>query len=340
MAGVRHKILVLSGKGGVGKSTVAAQLAWALADEGREVGILDIDICGPSVPRMMGVEGEEVHSSGSGWSPVYASDNLAVMSVGFMLSSRDDAIIWRGPRKNGLIKQFLSDVEWGALDFLVVDAPPGTSDEHISIAQYLKGSAVDGAVIVTTPQEVALMDVRKEISFCRKVGIPVLGVVENMSGFVCPRCTTRSDIFPPVTGGARKMAADMGVPFLGALPLDPKLLQACEEGRSFCAAYPTAPAVPYLRAIVRRILALESADSMSDEAAPAASLPAAAAPVSASDAAPAEDKQSEAREAELLRRVAELEGENKQLREALRVALQHGAASVVASPGPATARHA
>lgn len=233
MSEVAHKILVLSGKGGVGKSTFSSQLAWLLSEQDKEVGILDIDICGPSVPRMMGVEDEEVRKSNFGWSPVYADDNLAVMSVGFMLGSKNDAVIWRGPRKNGLIKQFLTDVFWGELDYLVVDAPPGTSDEHISIASYLKASTVDGAVIVTTPQEVSLLDVRKELSFCKKMGIKVLGVVENMAGFTCPCCKTKSDVFPAVTGGAEAMAIEFGVPFLGSIPLDSHLLRSCEKGMSY-----------------------------------------------------------------------------------------------------------
>lgn len=178
---VKHTILVLSGKGGVGKSTTAAQLAWTLAQSGKEVGILDIDLCGPSIPRMMGLVEERVHKSGSGWSPVYAEDNLAVMSIGFMLPDTDAAVIWRGPRKNGLIKQFFTDVHWGKLDYLIIDTPPGTSDEHITLAQYLKGTSIDGAVVVTTPQEISLSDVRKELNFCRKTSIPVIGVIENMS---------------------------------------------------------------------------------------------------------------------------------------------------------------
>ncbi|CAM9366802.1 unnamed protein product [Chrysoparadoxa australica] len=201
LAEVKHTVLVLSGKGGVGKSTVACQLAFALAAEGKQVGLLDVDICGPSVPQMLGLAGQEVHRSAAGWSPVYVSDNLGVMSIGFMLPGSDDAVIWRGPRKNGLIKQFLTDVDWGQLDYLIIDTPPGTSDEHISTVQYLKGSNVDGAVIVTTPQEIAMADVRKEINFCKKTSIPgkltlthtrvlacftVLGVVENMSGLRVP----------------------------------------------------------------------------------------------------------------------------------------------------------
>ncbi len=181
MASIKHKILVLSGKGGVGKSTFSAQLAFTLASKGFQVGLLDVDICGPSIPRMLGLVGQEVHQSASGWSPVYVDDNLAVMSIGFMLPSSDDAVIWRGPRKNALIKQFLTDVVWEDLDYLIVDTPPGTSDEHISIVQYLKSTNVDGAVVVTTPQEVSMADVRKELNFCKKTGINVLGVVENMA---------------------------------------------------------------------------------------------------------------------------------------------------------------
>ncbi|KAL3136006.1 cytosolic Fe-S cluster assembly factor nbp35 [Trebouxia sp. C0010 RCD-2024] len=263
MRNIKHKILVLSGKGGVGKSTFSAQLAFALAAKSREVGLLDIDICGPSMPKMLGLEGEEIHQSNAGWSPVYVEDNLGVMSIGFMLQNPDDAVIWRGPRKNALIKQFLKDVDWGNIDYLVVDAPPGTSDEHISIAQFLKASNVDGAIIVTTPQEVSIIDVRKEINFCKKVGIPVLGVVENMSGlsqqldkfrFFSPgpdgsqqdvteqvmqhlpaelqNCIAQTEVFHASKGGAQLMAKDMQVPFLGRVPLDPLLSRAAEEGRS------------------------------------------------------------------------------------------------------------
>jgi Mrp family chromosome partitioning ATPase len=236
MRHVKHKILVLSGKGGVGKSTFATNLARVLAecadDEARDapqVGLLDVDICGPSVPKLLGLEQHSVTDSALGWEPVYVQDNLAVMSVGFMLENENAAVIWRGPKKNGLIKQFLRDVNWGTLDYLVVDTPPGTSDEHLSVVQYLKG-AVDGAVIITTPQEVALQDVRKEINFCRKVGVKVLGVVENMAGFVCPKCSTAQNIFAPSTGGAAQMALDMNVPFLGSVPLDPRLARSSDEG--------------------------------------------------------------------------------------------------------------
>uniref|UniRef100_A0A3P9A3Q9 AAA+ ATPase domain-containing protein n=1 Tax=Esox lucius TaxID=8010 RepID=A0A3P9A3Q9_ESOLU len=251
MLSVKHKILVLSGKGGVGKSTFSAHLAHALAgDSNKEVALLDVDICGPSIPRIMGVEGEQVHQSGSGWSPVYVEDNLAVMSIGFLLSSPDDAVIWRGPKKNGMIKQFLRDVDWGDLDYLVVDTPPGTSDEHLSIVQYLSSAHIDGAVIITTPQEVSLQDVRKEIRFCRKVKLPIIGVVENMSGFVCPKCKNTSEIFPSTTGGAERMCEEMNLTLLGRIPLDPRIGKSCDEGKSFLAEFPESPAALAYRSVV------------------------------------------------------------------------------------------
>ncbi|CAN8191727.1 unnamed protein product [Coccothraustes coccothraustes] len=251
---VRHTVLVLSGKGGVGKSTFSALLAHGLAaDETKQVALLDIDICGPSIPKIMGLEGEQVHQSGSGWSPVYVEENLGVMSVGFLLSSPDDAVIWRGPKKNGLIKQFLRDVDWGEVDYLIVDTPPGTSDEHLSIVQYLSATRIDGAVIVTTPQEVSLQDVRKEINFCHKVKLPIIGVVENMSGFVCPKCKNESQIFPPTTGGAEKMCQNLSVSFLGKVPLDPQIGKSCDRGQSFLAEAPESPATLSYRNIIQRI---------------------------------------------------------------------------------------
>ncbi|PSN29762.1 Cytosolic Fe-S cluster assembly factor nubp1 [Blattella germanica] len=231
---VKYKILVLSGKGGV--------------------AVLDIDICGPSIPRVMGVLGEQVHQSGSGWSPVYVEDNLSVMSIGFLLSSPDDAIIWRGPKKNGMIRQFLSEVDWGSLDFLVIDTPPGTSDEHLSAAQYLMDANLTGAVVLTTPNEVALLDVRKEIDFCHKVKIPILGVVENMAAFVCPDCKTESYIFPAETGGAIKMAEELNIPFLGSIPLDPRLARSCDEGTNFLTDIPDSPTTKSFNAVLDGIM--------------------------------------------------------------------------------------
>ncbi|KAI1481906.1 hypothetical protein K445DRAFT_76894 [Daldinia sp. EC12] len=254
LSGVKHKILVLSGKGGVGKSTFTSLLAHAFAtNEDKTIGIMDTDICGPSIPKMMGVESETIHISNTGWSPVWVADNLGVMSIQFMLPNRDDAVIWRGPKKNGLIKQFLKEVEWGNMDFLLVDTPPGTSDEHLSVNSFLKESGIDGAVMVTTPQEVALLDVRKEIDFCRKAGIRVLGLVENMSGFVCPKCTHESQIFKATTGGGAALAKEMGIPFLGEVPLDPRIGMACDYGESFFDHYPDSPACKALKGVVRGV---------------------------------------------------------------------------------------
>ncbi|XP_003741901.1 cytosolic Fe-S cluster assembly factor nubp1 [Galendromus occidentalis] len=259
LASVKKIILILSGKGGVGKSTVTSMLAQVLSLD-RSVAVLDVDICGPSQPTMMGVEGEQVHQSGSGWSPVYPDENLALMSIGFLLKSRDDAVVWRGPRKNGLIKQFLRDVDWGELDYLLVDTPPGTSDEHLTVVQYLKGCNLAGAILVTTPQAVAVQDVRKEFDFCRKVSLPVLGVIENMKGYMCPNCTVRSDIFPS-NGACEKMCRDFGLKLLGEVPLDSKLAQACDEGKLFVQQFPDAPVTDVYKNIAQGIRSsLEESD--------------------------------------------------------------------------------
>lgn len=216
---------------------------------------MDVDICGPSIPTILGIASEQVHASSTGWSPIYVQDNFGVMSVGFMLPSSRDAIMWRGPKKNGLISQFLKDVDWGDLDYLLIDTPPGTSDEHLSIVQYLKESGIDGAVVITTPQEVALQDVRREIDFCRKVGIRVLGIVENMSGFVCPNCKNESQIFKPSTGGAKRLAEETGLEFLGAVPLDPRIGKSADFGVSFLDEYPDSPATTaYLDIIDRKCM--------------------------------------------------------------------------------------
>jgi len=230
---IKHQILVLSGKGGVGKSTVAVNLAVSLALAGKKVGLLDIDIHGPSVPKILGLEKETVRTSGDTILPVEMIGNLKVMSIGFLLRGSDDAVIWRGPMKYQMIKQFLKDVQWGILDFLIVDSPPGTGDEPLSIVQLLEDA--DGAIIVTTPQEVALSDVRKCISFCGNLKLPVLGVLENMSGFVCPQCGQKTDVFK--SGGGEIMARQMGVPFLGRVPIDPQIVQSCDSGKPFVYHY-------------------------------------------------------------------------------------------------------
>ncbi|XP_055676734.1 cytosolic Fe-S cluster assembly factor NUBP2 homolog [Lutzomyia longipalpis] len=229
---VKHIILVLSGKGGVGKSTVSTQLALALKESGFKVGLLDIDLCGPSVPYIMGLEGKDVHQCDEGWVPVYVDNDktLAVMSIGFLLKNRDDPVVWRGPKKTAMIRQFLTDVHWDELDFLVIDTPPGTSDEHITVMECMKEVKCDGAILVTTPQEVAVDDVRKEVTFCRKTGIEILGIVENMSGFVCPHCSDCTNIFS--TGGGSALAELAKVPFLGTLPIDPKVGELAGTGKS------------------------------------------------------------------------------------------------------------
>ncbi|VVT43545.1 uncharacterized protein SAPINGB_P000034 [Magnusiomyces paraingens] len=234
---VKHIVLVLSGKGGVGKSSVTTQIALTLVAKNYKVGVLDIDLTGPSAPRMFGLEGRQVHQSVAGWVPVYAqppssgSGSLAVMSLGFLLQQRGDAVVWRGPKKTAMIRQLLTDMVWGDLDYLLIDTPPGTSDEHISVAEALKNAAnPDGAVLVTTPQGIATADVRKELSFCRKVGFNILGVVENMSGYVCPHCSDCSDIFS--SGGGLKLAQQFNLPFLGSVPIDPQFVLMIESQKS------------------------------------------------------------------------------------------------------------
>ncbi len=247
---IRRKILVLSGKGGVGKSTVATNLAISLALAGKRVGLLDVDIHGPSIPKMLRINSAAEVRNGA-IRPVETA-GLKVMSIGFLLKNRDDAVIWRGPLKMNIIKQFLKDVDWGDLDYLIIDSPPGTGDEPLSVAQL--AAPVDGALIVTTPQDVATADVRKSITFCRQLRLPVLGVVENMSGFICPSCGTVTDIFK--TGGGERMATDMDVPFLGRIPLDPAVGEACDTGKPFIHHGHGTETAKAFEHVVRPILAL------------------------------------------------------------------------------------
>jgi Mrp family chromosome partitioning ATPase len=233
MAQIKYKILVLSGKGGVGKSTVAVNLAISLSLAGKRTGLLDIDIHGPSVPKILNLEGRTVQAMSDTILPIDVGRNLKVMSIGLLLPSRDDAVIWRGPMKYHMIKQFLKDVEWGELDYMIIDSPPGTGDEPLAIIQLLESA--DGAVVVTTPQEVAISDVRKGITFCRSLHLPVLGVLENMSGFICPKCGERTDIFK--SGGGENMAVAMNVPFLGRIPIDPQIVEACDSGQPYVDKY-------------------------------------------------------------------------------------------------------
>ena len=245
---IRHKIVVLSGKGGVGKSTVAVNLATALMMSGKRVGLLDVDIHGPSIPTMLGLERERIQGNEDGLLPIDIG-GLKVMSLGFLLKNQDDAVIWRGPMKMGVIKQFLKDVAWGDLDYLIIDSPPGTGDEPLSVCQLI--GTLDGAVIVTTPQKVAAVDVRKSITFCRRLQVPVLGVVENMSGFVCPKCGEVTQILPP--GGGKRIAKDMNVPFLGSIPMDPKIAEAGDSGRAWFSQDPTSPMARVMNEIIVRI---------------------------------------------------------------------------------------
>ena len=248
MANVKHKILVMSGKGGVGKTTVAINLALTLATKGYEVGVMDADIHGPNVPKMLGIEDSHPDVSEDGISPVFVPPRLKVMSLAFMLESKDTPIVWRGPLKMGAIKQFLSDVFWGDLDYLIIDLPPGTGDEPLSVAQLIPD--IDGAIIVTTPQDVALLDSRKSVSFARALGMPVIGIIENMSGFKCPKCGEVIDLFK--IGGGERSAADMGVPFLGRIPIEVMIVESGDRGIPFVLEHKS-DAADAFEAIVDRV---------------------------------------------------------------------------------------
>ncbi|KAF8203009.1 cytosolic Fe-S cluster assembling factor CFD1 [Pholiota molesta] len=260
---VKHIILVLAGKGGVGKSSVSTQLALNLynSSPNAKVGILDVDLTGPSIPRMLGVDDKGVHQSSDGWVPVYAdgpSARLALMSVGFLLKNKGDSVVWRGPKKNGMIRQFLSDVRWGELDYLVIDTPPGTSDEHLSLMEHLAGvHSRLSAVIVTTPQAVALMDAMKCLSFTRAVNLPVVGLIENMSGYACPCCGEISNVFS--TGGGTEMARKEELRFLGTLPVDTELVSVLDGGHDPMAfplleRYSKTPSAKLFQEIVKGVL--------------------------------------------------------------------------------------
>ncbi len=224
---IKRKILVMSGKGGVGKSTVAAYLALQLSGKGSTVGLMDVDLHGPSIPHLLNIKGGLEMREGEGVvKPFSFSETLGVVSLEMLLGDRDAAVIWRGPLKISAIRQFISDIEWGTLDFLIADSPPGTGDEPLTVAQTIPDAE---ALIVTTPQEISLADVRKSINFCKQVNMKILGLVENMSGFICPHCEESIDLFG--TGGGEKTAREMGVPFLGAIPADPRMVKLGDEGR-------------------------------------------------------------------------------------------------------------
>ncbi|MDD4537947.1 MAG: Mrp/NBP35 family ATP-binding protein [Lentisphaeria bacterium] len=251
MGHIRQKILVLSGKGGVGKSTVAVNLAMALAQSGKKVGLLDVDLHGPSVAKILGLDGQQLGiAADGGIEPLAYTANLKVLSIAFMLASKNDAVVWRGPMKYNVIRQFLKDVVWGDLDYLIIDSPPGTGDEPLSVAQMVgKGAA---AVVVTTPQDVAVADVRRSVSFCKMLELPVLGILENMSGMLCPHCGKVIDVFK--TGGGEALAKEMAVPFLGRIPLDPAVVISGDSGSPFVDSMPDGGAAHAFASAVACIL--------------------------------------------------------------------------------------
>ncbi len=247
---VKHVILVLSGKGGVGKSTVSVNLALALANHGRNTGLLDLDLHGPDVPKMLGIEGKRLTVVGQGMEPVRPVPNLAVISMALLLPDPTRPVIWRGPMKMSAIRQFLNQVNWGSLEYLVVDLPPGTGDEALTITQLAPN--VRGAVIVTTPQAVAVMDAVKAAKFVEKLNVPVIGIIENMSGMICPDCGARIDIFSK--GGGKKAAEDLHVPFLGEIPIDPEIVRAGDEGRPVILQHTGSPTEKAVDAVMENLV--------------------------------------------------------------------------------------
>jgi Mrp family chromosome partitioning ATPase len=248
---IKHKVVVMSGKGGIGKTSTAVNLSIALAKAGAKVGLIDIDLHGPDVPRMLGFSGMLDVNAENKLIPQEYNANLSAVSVESLTTGKDDAIIWRGPVKHSVIQQFIGQVAWGPLDFLLVDAPPGTGDEPLTIAQTIKDAQ---AIIVTTPQEVSLADVRKSINFCKTVKMGVFGLIENMSGFVCPHCQSRIDLFG--TGGGERTAKLMQVPFLGAIPFDPQVVACGDEGISFQEKNPDSAVSQAYKTIVGKLMEL------------------------------------------------------------------------------------
>jgi ATP-binding protein involved in chromosome partitioning len=247
---IKNRLLVFSGKGGVGKSTVAANLGLALSERQLMVGLIDIDIHGPNLAKMLGVEGKRLEEGGENKIlPVAVTKNLSLVSMSFLLQNTDTPVIWRGPLKMKLIQQFLSDVVWGKLDWLIIDSPPGTGDEPLSVAQLIPAS---GAIIVTTPQEVSLLDSRKAVNFARQLNLHIYGIVENMSGLACPHCGTQIDLFK--RGGGEKAAKELGIPFLGSIPIDPQIVQLGDDGKPFIVHNPESQASRAFNSIVEKIL--------------------------------------------------------------------------------------
>jgi len=251
MKRIKHKISVMSGKGGVGKTTVSVNLAMSLAMMGKKVGILDMDIHGPNVPKMLGIDGSRLMPSEEGGIlPITVKPGIKVISMAFLLENPDTPVIWRGPLKYSAMKQFLGDVVWGDLDYLIIDLPPGTGDEHMNVAQLLPES--EGAIIVTTPQEVALLDSRKSVKFAQTLKMPVIGIVENMSGLICPYCGKEIKLFK--SGGGEKSAADMGLNFLGKIPLEPKIVEDSDNGTPFVTENPDSRSAKAFREVAERVL--------------------------------------------------------------------------------------
>ncbi|RNF04830.1 nucleotide-binding protein [Trypanosoma rangeli] len=259
LSGVKRKVMVISGKGGVGKSTLTKELAFALSHMGLSVGLLDLDICGPSLPRLMGVRGEDAHRSAAGIEPVLIEETVSMMAMHYLLGDKNEAVLFRGPQKNGVIRMFLKDVIWGDLDIMLIDTPPGTSDEHITTASLLQQSGgVTGAILITTPQLVAEADVKREVGFCRKAKLPLLGIVENMSGFICPNCKEGSVIFPCINsqGAGKRLSEQFGIPLWGEVPLDPILMKACEEGVALTEVVDTkSPTLEALQSVAAKLVA-------------------------------------------------------------------------------------
>ena len=249
MKDVKHKIVVLSGKGGVGKTTVATNLAMSFAKKGLKTGILDVDIYGPNVPKLLGLEGKHPHVLDKMMIPVKGPLGLRVMSMGFLLEKNDDAVAWRGPLVGKVIQQFLSDVIWGELDVMVVDLPPGTGDEILSILQSIPD--IDGVVIVSTPQEVAVLDARRAIRLVERMEVPVLGIIENMSEFVCPNCGKIYRLFGD--GVTQKAANEFGIQHLGSLPLDPRIISLSDKGTPFVEEVPESEATQAFGAVVDKL---------------------------------------------------------------------------------------
>lgn len=250
LAKIKHVIIVLSGKGGVGKSTVSSNLASALSYEGYDTGLMDIDISGPSIPKMFNIEDEKLNVRDEKLIPVPIPPSLKVMSMAFLLPTKDTPVLWRGPVKMTAVRQFIEDVEWGELDYLIIDMPPGTGDEALSIIQLIPKA--DGAIIVTTPQEMSLIDSRKSISFVNEVGIPIVGLIENMSGFVCPHCEEVTDIF--MSGGGEKVAKEFGIQFLGKVPIESSVVKSGDKGIPIVLDQPDSPSGKAFRSIIDKVI--------------------------------------------------------------------------------------